>query len=630
MSETCIVCLGDLGESAFELPRPLIQAIKVEDDDDGGSYADITASTSHLNNTESELIAHLLPCGHNLHDDCLKPWVERANSCPICRQSFNQVELSIRVGAALGPVVSSYAVDDRTQVADVDPSMLIEELDDEPESQPCPMCGDDDNEDVLLLCDGCDMAYHTYCIDLDSVPAGHWFCETCIIQRAIDSVSPHRNRAQPHHSPACRTRGQERLLRNRNQVTSSNWARVWQSVWDRLNIDLDFPFDDRASAAQITRSRRMTANHRRDFREWERRFQVAERQGGTNRFRETAPALLDLPTSRERPEPPEPESQEEILAWNALEKAKEIQADPAPNKRKRKSATTSPTDVEPALAIARRHKRPQTRRTLDLADIPSETAPEASNSRRRSRGTSASGSLQTSENVIAGNGPSFLQSLLREVESSAAPDESKGQHRPSALLNIVPTDHSSPRLSSPGASPTASNHPSPRPISTTPPPSLLTRPGSPIPLTSKVEPIYPLPEFSPSRSPPLESALQHHQAVVSLPLILDRRRSRALAQSSPASSPTRSEDTSPSRINMSLSAKSDVQKMVKDALRPHYHSNNVSKDQYTNINRSVSRMLYDKVGDSGNLNSDAKETWERMASEEVAKAVRLLRSSAYA
>jgi hypothetical protein len=40
----------------------------------------------------------LLPCGHILHNVCLKPWVERANSCPICRRSFNMVELSDRLG----------------------------------------------------------------------------------------------------------------------------------------------------------------------------------------------------------------------------------------------------------------------------------------------------------------------------------------------------------------------------------------------------------------------------------------------------------------------------------------------------------------------------------------------------
>lgn len=98
MSETCIVCLGDLGESASELPRSIAQAIKAEDDADGEFPHDIPPFSPRDDGHDSDLIAHLLPCGHNLHNDCLKPWVERANSCPICRQSFNEVELSSKVG----------------------------------------------------------------------------------------------------------------------------------------------------------------------------------------------------------------------------------------------------------------------------------------------------------------------------------------------------------------------------------------------------------------------------------------------------------------------------------------------------------------------------------------------------
>lgn len=95
MAESCIVCLGDLYQ-----------------DDPGASTTAEVASKSPLENNEEdaanptstpplqlpegepELIAHLLPCGHFLHDECLKPWVERANSCPVCRQTFNMVEVS--------------------------------------------------------------------------------------------------------------------------------------------------------------------------------------------------------------------------------------------------------------------------------------------------------------------------------------------------------------------------------------------------------------------------------------------------------------------------------------------------------------------------------------------------------
>merc|ERR1719261_815830 len=29
--------------------------------------------------------AKVMPCGHKFHDDCLTSWVEKSNSCPVCR-----------------------------------------------------------------------------------------------------------------------------------------------------------------------------------------------------------------------------------------------------------------------------------------------------------------------------------------------------------------------------------------------------------------------------------------------------------------------------------------------------------------------------------------------------------------
>lgn len=490
--------------------------------------------------------------------------------------------------------------------------MLIEEdYDEELEDQPCLICGDDDNEEQLLACDGCDAYNHTYCVDLEDVPIGHWYCESCETQRAIESVCPtgsNRPAQRPHHTADRRTRGQQRQVRNRNQANSSSWARVWQSVWDNLNLDLDFPFDEGSDAARIDRAQR-AVSQRRDFRQWERRFQVAERQGGANRFRDTASALLDLHAAREHPAVPEPESRDEIRAWNAFEKAKEIELDPNP-KRKRKSATNSPSDADSHAQPQRPLKRPRTRRTIDNTEGSTNTTIEASVANSRTSGL---------HNVAAqGNGPSFLQSMLREIETSTTPE---GVQTHQNMQTV--TGHSSPQPSSPGGSPTTSNHPSPRARSTTPPPSVATRPGSPFSLTSKVEPIYPPAEFSPNRSP-AETSLAHRPHNEVRQSIKPRRRSRPAIQNS---SPPRSEDSSPTRATMPLSTKTDLQRMVSTALTPHYQSNTVSKDQYTDINRNVSRLLYEKVGDAGSVNGEARKTWERLASDEVAKAVESLKAS---
>jgi hypothetical protein len=101
MSDTCIVCLGDLGGGAspspvvaYSVPRP--DTSDNDNDDDGGDIIHPRPQDRSSLDAEEDpgQIAHLLPCSHILHNNCLKPWVERANSCPICRQKFNVIELS--------------------------------------------------------------------------------------------------------------------------------------------------------------------------------------------------------------------------------------------------------------------------------------------------------------------------------------------------------------------------------------------------------------------------------------------------------------------------------------------------------------------------------------------------------
>jgi hypothetical protein len=78
---------------------------------------------------------------------------------------------------------------------------------------------------------------------------------------------------------------------------------------------------------------------------------------------------------------------------------------------------------------------------------------------------------------------------------------------------------------------------------------------------------------------------------------------------------------SPSR-NISYSAKEEIQRMVKIALKPRYVDKTINKDQYTDINRDISRKMYDLVGDASALaDQNARERWQGMAAEEVRKAV---------
>ncbi|KAJ5873907.1 Zinc finger PHD-finger [Penicillium soppii] len=521
------------------------------------------------------------------------------------------VELSDRPG---GSVISSYAVQDRTQVAEVDPSMVIEYVEDDlADFQPCTICGQADNEDVLLLCDGCDVPSHLYCLGLDEIPPGAWYCQQCESQRAVapaPEVSARTTRAEQRSR---RTRAQQRRLQTRNQTNSLHWARVWQTVWDNLNLDLDFPFDDDRSAERVIQQRRREEANQREFQAWQRRFEVAERQGGGSRFRDAAPLFDIEPARPSRPRvprvpTPEPESLEEMRAWNAFERAREIENNPnAARKRKEPTMSPSPEPAEPE----RKLKRPRTRRPQELAALAQQNQTGES-----SRAGAASSSARP--NGDNPTGPSFLSSLLKEVEDAPSRTNSYG---PSASTSAAPTDHPSPGPSSPSISPTSSAYSSPLLSSATPPPFPRTCPISPLQLSSPAEPSSPpfSPELSFSASPPPKGAKEDNT-----PRSTGRPRSR-IPQRALNIAHSRSPDSSPTRLGPSLALKADIQKMVGTALKPHYKKKTISKEQYTNINRSISRMLYERVGDRETLESDERTNLETEAKHEVQNTVDALK-----
>uniref|UniRef100_A0A668AXE2 Bromodomain adjacent to zinc finger domain 2B n=1 Tax=Myripristis murdjan TaxID=586833 RepID=A0A668AXE2_9TELE len=58
----------------------------------------------------------------------------------------------------------------------------------------CQLCRKGDNEELLLLCDGCDKGCHTYCHKpkITTIPEGDWFCPACI--EKASGQSPRRKK----------------------------------------------------------------------------------------------------------------------------------------------------------------------------------------------------------------------------------------------------------------------------------------------------------------------------------------------------------------------------------------------------------------------------------------------------
>jgi hypothetical protein len=528
-----------------------------------------------------------------------------------------------------GPKLSEYAVQDKQQVADIDPSMIIEEdytFEDDGSYDACMVCDEFGDSSQLMYCHSCEQLCHVFCAGLDRMPTrGPWYCHGCVENPGLLEATSRRRPAT--RGPAAWINGRSRVPRQ-NQAPDE-WVGVWQSVWDRLQFDIEFPFDDEAQ------SENQSDVTRREDQQWETRMRVARQAGAGNRFRAAADNFMPSrrrgsnltttrPTNRtlhrEPPKTPkDPESQEELRAWNQFEKAREQlthgDARPAPSVastssrrgRKRKSVDSSPADSEPReQKPERKLKRPRTRMHMDNGESSAAAA-------RRNTITSTSApaaassppAVQADEASAPAPAPGFLQSLLKEVEVDRFAERDKEIAAPQPRRIIVERAMS-PSSSAPGLSPV---YQKPQGM-TTPPPLNLTRTASPAQKDEQLSPTYS--PYSPADD--------------------DRPGRRKLAhRSAGLSSPPRSKDSSPTRPTLSYSTKAELQRMVTAVLKPLYLKKEVSKQEYTEVNRDVSRLLYDKVGEAGAdalADQDTREKWQQMASSEVDTAVKALRIDA--
>jgi hypothetical protein len=89
----------------------------------------------------------------------------------------------------------------------------------------------------------------------------------------------------------------------------------------------------------------------------------------------------------------------------------------------------------------------------------------------------------------------------------------------------------------------------------------------------------------------------------------------------PSEVPAQKEEQPSADSNITQEDKISINEIVKGALRPHWRSRKLTTEQYSVINRDISRKLYDEVKGAASLSDEARRQWENRATKEVAQAV---------
>ncbi|XP_044588576.1 bromodomain adjacent to zinc finger domain protein 2B isoform X8 [Cotesia glomerata] len=89
---------------------------------------------------------------------------------------------SIMKAVSLTPARNSVSIKLRNRSVSLKATNQYNQLLTTSQSSNCQFCHSGDNEDQLLLCDGCDRGYHTYCFrpKMENIPDGDWYCHECM------------------------------------------------------------------------------------------------------------------------------------------------------------------------------------------------------------------------------------------------------------------------------------------------------------------------------------------------------------------------------------------------------------------------------------------------------------------
>ncbi|KAK3026856.1 hypothetical protein RJ639_042356 [Escallonia herrerae] len=116
-------------------------------------------------------------CDHYFCFVCVMEWSRVESRCPLCKRRFSTIRRPAKEGVFPSERLLNVPVYHNFGNSTIGPPDLYSEIQ-------CSMCESKSDDSLLLLCDLCDSAAHTYCVGLGAtVPEGDWFCQDCTLLR---------------------------------------------------------------------------------------------------------------------------------------------------------------------------------------------------------------------------------------------------------------------------------------------------------------------------------------------------------------------------------------------------------------------------------------------------------------
>ncbi|GMI76762.1 hypothetical protein HRI_001345500 [Hibiscus trionum] len=121
-------------------------------------------------------------CDHFFCFVCIMEWAKVESRCPMCKRRFTAIHRPPKEGVFASERLVN--IPQRDQVYHLSGNAASGPCDPYAEVK-CSVCHGVTDESLLLLCDLCDSAAHTYCVGLGAtVPDGDWFCHDCALSRS--------------------------------------------------------------------------------------------------------------------------------------------------------------------------------------------------------------------------------------------------------------------------------------------------------------------------------------------------------------------------------------------------------------------------------------------------------------